>query len=99
MYGAGLFAALIDRQDEAAVHKLLVDVDGGRGQEQHHRSLDPIFVGDEQPCGRVLAGGGDGHLAIGLKQLQGIDALAAPSSSSSSSAIARMRRLRLVSPM
>src|SRR3546814_12346299 len=42
MDGAGLLTAFIDREHQAAVHQLLVDVDRGGGQGQHHRSLDPI---------------------------------------------------------
>ena len=71
-----LLAALVDRQHEAAVQQLLVDLDRRGRQEDHHRPFDAVLLRDEPPRLRVLAGGGDRQLAFGLQELQGV---AAPS--------------------
>ena len=70
-----LLAALVDGQDEAAVEELLVDLDRRRRQEDHHRPFDAVFLRDEAPGLRVLAGGGDRQLAFGLEELQGVAGL------------------------
>ena len=72
MDGAGLLARLVDGEHDAAVHQLLVDLDGGRGQEQHHRALDVAVLGDQASGVRVLAGRGDGEPALALQELEGV---------------------------
>ena len=68
--GPGLLPVLVHRQHHAAVLQLLVDLDGGGGQEDHHRPLHLVLVRHQPPRGRVLAGGGDGQLPLALQQLQ-----------------------------
>ena len=68
----GLFSRFIHREHQATVHQLFIDVDGGGGQEQHHRAFDPVLFGHQVAGGLVLAGAGDGQLAFRLQQLQGI---------------------------
>ena len=46
----GLFPVLVHGQDDAAVLQFLVDLDVGRGDEDDHRSLDPVFVGHQLAC-------------------------------------------------
>jgi hypothetical protein len=68
---AGLLAVLIDREHDAAVQELLVDVDRRRRrQEDRHRPRDPVGVGDQPARGAVLASRGDPQLTLGLQQLQ-----------------------------
>ena len=61
---------LVHRQHHATVQQLFVDVDGRRGQEDHHRTLDPVFMRAQTARVRVLAGRGDAQLAFRLQQLQ-----------------------------
>ena len=67
-----LLPGLVDRQDQAAVEELLVDVDGGGGEKDRDRPLDPVLVGHEPAGLRVLARRGDRELAFGLEELQGV---------------------------
>ena len=76
MDGAGLVAALVDGQHQAAVGQLLVEVDGGRGQHQRHRPLNLVFLRHQLARHRVFAGGGDGERALALQQLERIGGMA-----------------------
>ena len=68
--GPRLFAVLIHAQHDAAVEQLLVDLDGRRGQEDHHRSLDAVFLGGEPAGVGVLGGAGDHQLAFALQSFK-----------------------------
>ena len=92
---AGLAPVLVDRQDDAAVQELLVDVDRGGGQEDRRRPRDPVGVGHQPTRGHVLARRGDGQLAFGLQELECVGGRCAPSSSTT----ARTLCARSVSPM
>jgi len=70
--GPCLRPVLVHRQHDAAVLQLRVDGNGGGGQKDGHRSLDPVLVRHQPPRRRVLARGGDGQLPLALQQLQGI---------------------------
>jgi hypothetical protein len=67
--GAGLLAVLVHRQRETAVEQLFVDLDGGGGEEDHHRAFDAVLMRDQAAGGRVLAGGSDRQHAFALQQL------------------------------
>ncbi len=69
---SGLFARLVDRQHQTAIQQLLIDVDRGRRQEQHHRPFHAVFLRDQLTCQRILASAGDRQLALRLQQLQRI---------------------------
>ena len=75
---AGLLAALVDREHEAAIDQLLIHIDRSRGQEQHHRPLHPVLLGDQHAGRRVLAGGGDRQLALRLQHFERIGGLPHP---------------------
>ena len=68
MDGAGLFAAFIHAQYQAAVHQLFVDVARGGGHQQRHRAFDAILLRDEIAAHRVFAGAGYRQFAFGLQQ-------------------------------
>ena len=70
--GFGLRAAFVHREHDAAVQQLFVDLDGGGGQEDHHRAFDPVLLGDEVAGHGVFAGAGYRQLALGLQELQGV---------------------------
>ncbi|TPW19835.1 MAG: hypothetical protein FD126_2290 [Elusimicrobia bacterium] len=70
--GAGLFAFLVDGEDEATVLEFVVDLEGSGGEEDHHGAFDLVLVSDELAGGRILPGGGDGELALGLEELERI---------------------------
>ena len=76
MDGAGLVAALIDGQHQAAVFQLLVEVDRGRRHHQGHRAFDAIFLGDQLSRGGVLARARNGERPLALQQLQRIGGMA-----------------------
>ena len=66
----GLRGRFIDGEREATVLQFLIDVDRGRGQEDHHRPLDMVFLRHHPARVRVFAGGRDGEFAFALQQLQ-----------------------------
>ena len=66
----GLLAVLVHREHQAAVEQLLVDLDRGGGQEDHHRTFDPVLLRHQVARGRILAGRCDSELAFGLQQLE-----------------------------
>ena len=70
--GDGLLPGLVHREHDAPVLQLLVEVDGGGGQEDRRRAFDVVLVGHQLARGRVLAGRGDGELALALQQLEGV---------------------------
>ena len=55
-----------------AVQELLVDLDGRRREEDHHRAAHPVLLGHEPPARRVLARRGDRQLALALQELESV---------------------------
>jgi hypothetical protein len=68
----GLRAALVHREHQGAVGQLLVHLQRRRGQEQLHRTLHPVGMRHQLARLGILAGRGDGELALALQELQGI---------------------------
>ena len=56
MDGLRLLAVFVDREDHAAVQHLLVEIDGRRGQEDHHRPFDAVLMRQQAARRRVFAG-------------------------------------------
>ena len=71
----GLLAALVDGENQTAVHEFLVDVDAGGGEHDGDRALDMVFLGFHASAVRVLAGAGDGEFSLGLQELEGVAGL------------------------
>jgi len=66
MDGLCLFALFVDREDQAAIQQLLVQLDRRGRQEDHDRPFNAILMGHETPGGRVFAGRCDGQHAFAL---------------------------------
>ena len=73
-----LFLLFIHAQHQAAVQQLLVHVLRGRGQEDHHRAFDQVFMRHHLSVHRVFAGRCDLELAFRLQQLQRVRRAAGP---------------------
>ena len=56
VYTFGLFPGLVDREHEAAVLQLLVDLDRCGGKKDHHRAFNVILLRLHAAGLRVLAG-------------------------------------------
>ncbi|OQC68388.1 MAG: hypothetical protein BWX48_00059 [Verrucomicrobia bacterium ADurb.Bin006] len=70
MNALGLRRALVHRQRQTAVLQLLVQVNRGRRQEDHHRAFDVIFLRHHFAGRGVFAGAGDGEFAFALQKFQ-----------------------------
>jgi hypothetical protein len=68
--GARLLAAFVDRKRQTAIGELLVQIHRRGGKDRHHRAGDVVLVRDQLAGGRILAGGRNRQLALGLQQLQ-----------------------------
>ena len=70
--GLRLLALFVDGEHQAAVQQLLIEVDGGGGQEDHDRAFHAVLMRDQLAGGRILSGRRDGQHALALQQLQRI---------------------------
>ena len=66
--GFGLLARFVDGQDEAAVEQLFVNIDRRRGEEDHDRAFDVVFLSFHATL-FVFARGSDGEFTFGLQEL------------------------------
>ena len=72
MNRACLLPVFIDRQHDATVQQLFVDLDGSGCKEDHYRPLHPVFLRHQAARAGILARAGDGQRPFALQQFQGV---------------------------